>query len=222
MPASDVVVVDANALFRAGLVSLLSEAGLGKVEAVTKVQELSRSTNGHPAPAIVLIHLSADLDALGAIRGAAALAPDARIVVLAQELDLAQLTVCFDAGAAGYLLQDISRDALEESLKLVRAGEKVFPSRLASLIAGLAERRCDPAPNGAALHTCNFSERELEILRCLAGGQPNKVIAANLAIAESTVKASLKNILRKTHACNRTQAAIWAFEQGLAKDGDHA
>ncbi|HLI11326.1 MAG TPA: response regulator transcription factor [Alphaproteobacteria bacterium] len=217
----NLVVVDPNALFRAGLVSLLSATGFGKVEAVATVEEFSRSRGGRPPPEIVLVNLAPDFDAVAAISEIAAVAPGAKIVFLAHELDISLLTACFAAGAYGYLLQDISRNALEESLKLVKAGEKVFPSRLASMMANLVGRHCEGTANGAGLSAYNFSTREVEILRCLAAGQPNKVIAATLDIAESTVKARLKGILRKTRACNRTQAAIWAFEQGLANGNSH-
>lgn len=211
-------VVDPNTLFRAGLVSLLSAMGFGAVEDGASVAELRERISGKPSPSIMLIDLSRVMgDTAEAMQEITATAPDAKVVFLANDLDIERMSACFAAGAYGYLLKDISRNALEESLRLVSAGEKVFPSRLASMMSTLSNRLGDPGLNAAKLRECNLSEREIEILRCLVNGQSNKVIAANLDIAESTVKVHLKSILRKTRACNRTQAAIWALEQGLVE-----
>jgi two-component system, NarL family, nitrate/nitrite response regulator NarL len=216
MTSINLAVIDPNTLFRAGLVSLLSAMGFGSVEEVASVQELQRAADNRAVPDIVLIDLSRGIDDIDeAMHQVEAWAPGAKVVFLANELDVERLGTCFASGAFGYLLKDISRNALQESLRLVSVGEKVFPSRLASLMAGLASRLRDPGLNAARLRACNLSDREIEILRCLVSGQPNKVIAANLDIAESTVKVHLKSILRKTRAGNRTQAAIWALEQGL-------
>jgi two-component system nitrate/nitrite response regulator NarL len=116
------------------------------------------------------------------------------------------------------LLENLSRDALQKSLTLISIGEKVFPSELASIIAGLASQQ-----QRAADTECDnpdLSYRELEILRSLTSGDPNKVIAAQLDIAESTVKIHLKHILRKTNSFNRTQAALWAVRHGIAARPD--
>jgi two-component system nitrate/nitrite response regulator NarL len=209
----DIVVIEANNLFRAGLVSLLSSMGLGQIEEAGAISELGHVSGDLP-PKIVLAELSNGLpQALETIRQIGTWAPDTRIVFLANDLDIDLLSACYAAGAFGFLLKNISRSALGESLKLVAAGEKIFPSRLASLLSGLASKIGDTHIAEPVFSGYKLSEREIAILRCLVNGQSNKVIAATLDISESTVKVHLKSILRKTGARNRTQAAIWAIDR---------
>ena len=108
------------------------------------------------------------------------------------------------------------RDALQESLRLVRAGEKVFPSELASYIPAMPSNFAIPEISTSALREFELSCREIEILQCLTNGQSNKAIAKNLDIAEATVKVHVKRILRKAHVANRTQAALWGVSKGVA------
>ena len=117
----------------------------------------------------------------------------------------------------GYLLEDLSAEALQKSLALVFAGEKVFPSALAPLLANSAKRVIvDPL---SEIQNCELSLRETEILRLLVDGRSNKAIAATLNIAEATAKLHLRNIMRKLSATNRTQAALWAVQRGIGANG---
>jgi len=209
----NVVVIDSNNLFRAGLVSLLSTMGFGRVDEARSVADLIRIARDSP-PEILLSDLPEGLPtAVDTIRQVGSWAPDTKVIFLADDIDLEVLSGCYAAGASGFLLKSISRDALADSLRLVSAGEKVFPSRLASFLSGLATRVGDPQTSATMMEACNLSDREIAILRCLVSGHSNKVIAANLDIAESTVKVHLKAILRKIGARNRTQAAIWAIDR---------
>lgn len=126
------------------------------------------------------------------------------------------LARCFAAGASGYLLENISRDTLGKSLTLVGAGGKVFPPELAPYISNFAVKSAEPANGATFPNELRLSGRELEILHCLTRGQSNKAIGQTLEIAEATVKVHVKRILRKIHASNRTQAALWAAARGLA------
>ena len=137
-----------------------------------------------------------------------------RLVVLAGTLSTDQMAVSFAAGADGFLLEEISTEALLESLNLVMLGEKVFPSRLAVMLC--AESVARQAPQCISSFTDDLlSGREVEVVQRLAGGMPNKVIAKELEISEATVKVHLKSILKKLRVTNRTQAAIWALQNGL-------
>jgi two-component system nitrate/nitrite response regulator NarL len=139
---------------------------------------------------------------------------NARIVVLGNSERPQILLECFSAGVDGCLLRDISGAALVESLDLILLGERVFPAQLLTMAmrgdTSFGTRRTSPAVSEARL-----SERELHILRYLVSGYANKVIANRLDVTEATVKVHLKSILRKIKAQNRTQAAIWALNQGL-------
>ena len=117
------------------------------------------------------------------------------------------------AGVDGYLVKDLSPTALSLSLLLVMQGEKALPSTLAGVLAD------DPgeARNGASIQAqSNLTEREEQILRCLLNAYCNKHIARALNISEGTVKVHLKSLMKKIAAANRTQAALWARNNGIA------
>lgn len=204
-----------HSLARAGLVSLLRSLGLDEIVEGASLEDLTQSAG--PAPEIVLVGLSLgrqDLPGLmSAIRD---WSPAAKVVFLARELDLKELARCFAAGASGYLSEDISGEALEKSLALVAAGEKVFPSELASMIVRVLAD--DFTMCTTAIESRDLSGREMKILRLLVDGRPNKIIASMLNISESTAKLYVRSIMRKLNTSNRTQTALWALRQGIVVD----
>jgi two-component system nitrate/nitrite response regulator NarL len=219
-----VTVIGSRTLFRAGLVDLLRAIGFNPIEEADDSQQLKRgdgATSGDGAASsedetlvISLVRGVADVTAaVGEIRS---WMPAAKIVCLVPEFDLEVMRRCFAAGASGYLLESISRDALRESLRLVDAGEKVFPSELAAQFPAFVTKPDRTDSNALAPPEADLSCREVEILQCLACGLSNKAIAKNLNIAEATVKVHVKRILRKAHALNRTQAALWGIAMGVA------
>ena len=135
--------------------------------------------------------------------------PDARIVVLITDLTVRTLREALDAGAAGFLMNDVAPDALIQSLELVMLGEKVFPTSLFPLLLSDKE---SPVKNAARRL---MTQREEQILEFLITGASNKVIGHQLGISEDTVKVHLKALQRKIGATNRTQAAIWAANNGF-------
>lgn len=216
-----VVVIGPGSIFRAGLVSLLGTMGFDRTEPADDIAAL-RPMVGEQSHDVLLLVLLANLSVsietvapmVGELR---AIAPFAKIVFLAERLDIELLSACFSAGANAYLLVRISRDALCESLRLVCTGEKVFPSELASLFPELTAVSGDAKISFSTSECKDLSSREAQILQCLTNGQSNKLIARNLDIAEATVKVHVKRILRKVHVANRTQAALWAISKGVAQ-----
>lgn len=145
--------------------------------------------------------------------------PQPRLVMLTDQMKLNRLAIALSAGADGYLLKDLSGDALLQSLQLVLLGEKVFPTDLANLLVNNRIISAgDIAPHGHISGNLELSPREEQILHCLANGYPNKVIANALDITESTVKGHLKALLKKINVQNRTQAAVWALNHGVGED----
>jgi two-component system, NarL family, nitrate/nitrite response regulator NarL len=214
-----IAILGSNSLFRAGLVALLGALGFERVAEASSLDELKQLTAGNGIE-VLLFHLPHEAKSVaGAMGEIQSWLPDAKVVFLADKLDVNRMSECFATGASGYLLENLSRDALLKSLTLVRTGEKVFPSELASIISDLAASQRHPATDTESDNP-DLSGRELEILRSLVCGDANKVIAAKLDIAESTVKVHLKHILRKTHSFNRTQAALWAVRRGVAATPD--
>lgn len=159
--------------------------------------------------------------------------PYLRVVMLSERFDPEELLASFEAGGDGYLLKhEISPDALLKSLDLVLSGEAIVPQGFARLIrdrmqlpprlpgrpaeAALAALPARPPIEGLPVYDVRLSEREQTILSLLTRGASNKLIARELQIAEATVKVHVKSLLRKLRAKNRTQAAMWAMEQGTA------
>ena len=209
------LLVDAQALFREGLRTLLSlhedlqvvgEAGNG-LEALAAADALR--------PDVVLMDLRMPvLDGVAATRRLLAAHPASRVIVVTTFDDDELVFDGLRAGAVGYLLKDVSSDKLVEAIRAAARGESFLqPSIAAKVLAEFnrLERSAAPPPPLAE----PLSERELEILRLLAAGDSNKEIAAALFIAEGTVKNHVTNILGKLDARDRTQAALRARELGL-------
>jgi two-component system nitrate/nitrite response regulator NarL len=150
-----------------------------------------------------------------ALRRLRRLLVDAKIIVLTSELCTRRLANALEAGADGYLMKDLSSEALTQSLRLAMMGEKVFPTHLAAL---LINGRVNAPTIEMPVSRKGLSQREVQILRCLLSGDSNKMIANQLNITEATVKVHLKSLLRKINASNRTQAAIWALNNGIGGD----
>ena len=218
MSNGSVFLIDASRLFREGLRRIFSGSSFAAVHEACSVQEALPSI-ASSQPSLVLVNFpdsgsgAALREAIGQIRAAA---PPTRIVVLTETIEVDRLSDALSAGVDGYLLKNMSADALHQSLELVLLGEKVFPTDLAQLLTGdLMTARNDPAQGD---HANGLSDREMQILSHLLNGAQNKQIARDLQISEGTVKVHLKAILKKIGAQNRTQAAIWAHSQGM-KDG---
>jgi two-component system nitrate/nitrite response regulator NarL len=138
--------------------------------------------------------------------------PTARIVVLADDLSVEALRAAMGGGADGFLSKSVAPEALIQSLQLVTLGEKVFPTNLATMLLDMNV----PGPQHSIR---GLSPREQEILQALVTGASNKLIAIRLGITEATVKVHLKTLLRKIDVNNRTQAAIWAMNNGFSAQG---
>ncbi len=205
--------IDSNKLFREGLKRLLDDSPFQIVAEAGNLREAVSAVEGGTHPQLILLDLvsGGDEEAEG-MRRLRAVLPEARMVILTSELCTRRLANALEAGADGYLMKDLSSDALAQSLRLVMMGEKVFPTHLAALlISGRVNG------NGADMPVSRkgLSQREVQILRCLLNGDSNKMIANHLNITEATVKVHLKSLLRKINASNRTQAAIWALNNGI-------
>jgi DNA-binding NarL/FixJ family response regulator len=139
------------------------------------------------------------IDAISAIRQEA---PRARVIVLTTAAKDVQAVNAFKAGAVGYLLKNLLRTELIETIRLVHAGYKRIPPEIAQEIA---EHAADD----------EITPRELDVLRAIAKGNSNKIIASSLNISEHTVKNHLKSILSKLDARDRTHAVMIALRRGI-------
>ena len=202
-----------NLLLRAGLAALLSTMGFEPVVEAADLEELKRCANDVRRPDLLLISLPQRGEGLAdLLKKTKAWTPHAKVVFLAPALNLPTLSACFAAGTAGYLLEGISPDGLLYSLRLVCAGEHVFPSQLANALS--VPRLSGPIKTKDELHKLRATESD--ILRFIARGESNRSIAAKLGISGAEVRADIKHILRKLRVSNRTQAALWGAARGLA------
>jgi len=139
------------------------------------------------------------IDALSAIRGEF---PEARVIVLTSYAGDVQVSRALRSGARGYLLKDMLRKELLETIRAVHAGQRRLSSEAA---AEIAEHATDDS----------LTQRETDVLRLIAAGNANKEIATQLGLTEETVKSHVKNILGKLDANDRTHAVTIGLKRGV-------
>jgi NarL family two-component system response regulator LiaR len=206
-----VLIADDHAVVRQGLrtflelqeeIDVVGEAADGEeaVEAATRL-----------APDVVLMDLVMPrLEGAEAISRIRELGLETRVIVLTTFLDDDKLFAAIRAGAAGYLLKDVQPQDLVSAIRTAHAGESpVDPAAATKLLEEVSARR---RPDGQLL-----TPREQEVLRLIARGRPNKVIARDLGLSEKTVKTHVSNILGKLGVTDRTQAAVYAVREGLVE-----
>lgn len=214
---ASLAVFDPSPLFRAGLAALVGTMGFDPVHEAADLDDLRRRTDDGPRPDLVLIGLPSKAGEIAPLmKELLAWAPETKVVCIAPTLDPAALAACFSAGASGYLIENISREGLKHSLLLVTVGENVFPSELANALSAPGFKASASGDVSRALRDLHATEREIDVLRCLANGQSNQAIAAKLGMSETAVSAEIRHILKKLRVSNRTQAALWAVSKGLA------
>jgi two-component system nitrate/nitrite response regulator NarL len=213
MTSSHTILIECNQLFRQGLKHLLADTRFAvDVEFGTMDQALVNAEPATTSGLVIMGQFSKEPGNLGLLRNAY---PNARIMVLASDLSVDALRDAMTCGADGFLMKDVSPEALIQSLQLIMLGEKVFPTNLAAMLLDLNSA---PSPMNSLR---GLSPREQEISQALVTGASNKLIANRLGITEATVKVHLKTLLRKIDVNNRTQAAIWAMNNGFTA-GDAA
>lgn len=197
-----ILVVDDHPFMREGIAAaingqqdmiLVGEAASGQ-EAIDTYRRLR--------PDVVLMDLN--LPGLGGIEAMEAIRsefPSARIVVLTAYRGDVQALKAFRTGAVGYLLKNMLRKELLDTIRVVYSGRRRIPDEIA---AELGRHSLDD----------ELTERELEVLRMVAKGTPNKSIATELGLAEPTIKSHLKNIFQKLAANDRTHAVTIAISRG--------
>ncbi|WP_048708696.1 LuxR C-terminal-related transcriptional regulator [Microvirga massiliensis] len=213
---STLIIVEANPIFREGLSRIFAEAGYYNTISLRDVTQLDRIRE---APEAFLLDPEQQAqsigEAVGTIRNRF---PTSKIITLSSSYNKCQLTEALRAGSDAYIMNFISCEALVKSVDLVLLGECVLPAEARDLLCS----NFFAAPDKLGLHATpsTLSSREVEVLKCLSLGQANKVIARHFGITESTVKVHVKAILRKIHARNRTEAAIWARDHDFGRDAD--
>ncbi|OGO67975.1 MAG: hypothetical protein A2Z49_06615 [Chloroflexi bacterium RBG_19FT_COMBO_56_12] len=205
------VVVDDHALFRAGLVSLLS--GMSEMEIVGEAEDGQQALSliERMRPDVVL--LDVNMPVMGGVDTVQALQSleDTRILMLTVSKHDEDLFGAIAAGAHGYLLKNAEPDELRRAILLVAEGKSVLsPEVTGRVLKVVSSSRGIPSEVG-------MSKREMEVLDCLAKGMTSAQIATRLFISENTVKTHVRHILDKLEAANRAEAVSRAVELGLIR-----
>jgi NarL family two-component system response regulator LiaR len=158
-----------------------------------------------------------EMNGIEAIRHITQGRPQARILVLTSFATDDKVFPAIKAGALGYLLKDSSPEELVQAIQRVYRGESSLHPTIARKVLQEISRPPEPrqAPTSEPL-----TEREVEVLRLVARGMNNHRIADQLVISEATVRTHVSNILSKLHLASRTQAALYALQQGWASLDD--
>ena len=210
-----VLVVDDHPLFRKGVVQLLAmEPSIEVVgEAGNRAQALELVERHEPDLILLDLNLKAEsgLDILASLK---AEDPSRRVVMLTVSDAADDLIGAIRAGADGYLLKDMEPEHLLDRVRAALAGETVIGESLAARLASALRQEAQESAGGARRDLGLLTDREQQVLRCLADGQSNKRIARNLSITEGTVKVHVKNLLKKLSFRSRVEAAVWMTQQG--------
>jgi DNA-binding NarL/FixJ family response regulator len=209
-----VLLVDDHDLFRSGLRNLLEERGVQVVGEASSGSEALRIVRDN-APDVVVMDLNMPgMTGVEATRRIAQTAPLTRVVVLTISDQDGDVLNAILAGACGYLMKDASIDDLIRGISSASIGESLISPHIASKV--LQRVRSNTAqPDAEATIRAELSEREIEVLKLIANGKDNAMIAAELHISPKTVKNHISNILMKLQIDNRIQAAVYAVRSGI-------
>lgn len=206
-----IMIVDDHPLFRKGLAQLLNEQDDFEV--------ILEASDGNEALALLAQHepdlIILDLnmrgrDGLSTLQLIRENDVTSRILMLTVSDAQNDLLACLRAGADGYLLKDLEPAELLNQIRQSANGSVVVDPRLAGILANALRERTQMQSGMASL-----TEREQQILKLIAGGMSNKMIARHFDIVESTVKVHVKHLLKKLGLRSRVEAAIWAIENNL-------
>ena len=168
-------------------------------------------------PDVVLMDLvMPGIGGVEATRKVKQVSPHSQIIVLTSYHEDEYIFPALRAGALSYVLKDVGPDELADTVRRAARGESVLHPRVASRVVQELRGARRDTPN---LFT-DLSDRELDVLRLIADGCSNAEIANKLCISEKTVKGHVSNILSKLHMMDRTQAAVFAWQQGLVARRD--
>jgi DNA-binding NarL/FixJ family response regulator len=216
-----VLLVDDQTLIRQGIrVLLMTEQGMEVVgEAANGSEALQLVEQLRPEVVLMDVRMP-EMDGVTATRKITAAHPEIGVIILTTFDDEAYIFEGLRAGARGYLLKDISSEEMAEAVRVVaKGGALIQPSITRKVLSEFARLSRQPAATQATQRNVPLAEpltdRELEVLRCIADGLSNREIAERLVITEGTVKNHVSNLIAKLDVRDRTQALLKAQEIGL-------
>ena len=214
-----VLIVDDHAMVRRGLREFLALFEDIEVvgEAADGREALSASESLRPDVVVMDLNLPR-LDGIEATRELRAARPEIEVVALTGTVEEERVMAAIEAGAAGFLLKDAEPDEVAAAIRAARNGEMY----LAPAVAGVVARQLRAVGRPVTADDSALTPRERDVLGLVAEGLPNRAIGEALGITERTARTHVSNILAKLGLTSRTQAALYAVEQGLDGDGPRA
>jgi DNA-binding NarL/FixJ family response regulator len=212
-----VLIADDHALFREGVnailksvpdIEIVGEAGTGQ-QALALAADLT--------PDVILMDIQMpDLNGVEATQRILEAQPEAGIIIVTMLEDDDSLFSAMRAGARGYVLKGADKAEMLKSIRAVAAGEALFgPAIAGRLLSFFQDKGRHPKSDATSISFPELTEREREVLACIASGDTNAEIAEQLSISLKTVRNHVSNIFTKLQVANRAQAAIKARDAGL-------
>lgn len=215
-----ILLIDDHSLFRSGVKLLLMRQDDFEVvgEAADGAEGLKRATSLKPD--VILLDLNMPgLSGLDTLQLLVQELPDCAVIILTVSEEAEELAQALSYGARGYLLKNMDVEALTSAIRKAAAGEPVIDNQMTvKLVEQFRQHGTNVASKERNEQQSRLTQREREIMQCLARGDSNKTIARTLNVAESTVKIHVQNILKKLDLTSRVQIAVYAVEHGLVAE----
>jgi two-component system nitrate/nitrite response regulator NarL len=210
----NVLVVDDHPVLREGIAALLRQAGPDTVvhQGGDVAGGLQLAADRPDLDVIVLDLMMPGIGGMEAIAEFGRIRPDVPVIVLSSSEDPRDARKALAQGALGYVPKSASQHTLVSAIRLVLNGELYVPPLILNEVSDMTSRRLGQVGRGGA---AALTERQVEVLKRLSEGQPNKIIAHELELSEKTVKAHITAIFKALNVVNRTQAALVGKEMGL-------
>jgi two-component system, NarL family, response regulator LiaR len=210
-----VILVDDHKIVRQGVRAYLHT--LADIEVVAEADSgaaaVAAVAQHQPDVVLMDLEMPGEVDGIAATRQIRKQRPETQVIVVTSHHQDEYIFPAVRAGAISYLLKDVEPDELADAIRKAARGEAVLDARVAARILlelqGLRQDEVNPFTE--------LSEREFDVLRLIAAGKSNLEIAEALVIGESTVKTHIHNVLKKLHLDDRTQAAIYAWKEGIVR-----
>jgi len=209
-----VLLVDDHAMVRQGVKTFLeTQADLSVVGEAGSGEEAVGLAAQHVPDVVLMDLIMPDMDGVEATRRVKQVSPRSQVVVLTSYHEDEHIFPALKAGALSYVLKDLSAEELADAVRKAAVREAVLHPRVAARVIkelqGLRGDKVNPFTE--------LSERELEVLKLIADGMSNAEMAAKLVLSEKTIKGHVSNILSKLHLVDRTQAAVYAWREGIVR-----
>jgi NarL family two-component system response regulator LiaR len=212
LPDVRVLIADDHPLVRQGLRSYLQTVDGIEVVGEASDGDQAIALAAELAPDVVLMDLAMpNVDGIEATRRLSESSPEIKVIALTSFATDDKVFPAIRAGAAGYLLKEADPSEVADAIAKVARGESILHPQIAERLMR------EVAAATPRAHRTDLTARELEVLRLIATGRSNREISRELDIAEKTVKTHVSNVLSKLGVHDRTQAALYAVEHGLAQ-----